>query len=110
MHGMQTAAANVEKMDKMEDELKEAVSKLDLDELEATPDVEEHGVCNLTLQNYVDALRDADCMCLALDVSRPEAAIAGENAVLDRILPVIAMAAACVQCTQSHAAHMSILY
>ena len=74
---MQTAAGNVAKMEEMEARLQKKVEAMDLDALEADPQLESHGVCSVTLQNYVDALRDADCLCLALDVSRPEAAIAG---------------------------------
>ena len=74
---MQTAAGNVSNLEKLEANLLKKVKELDLDTMASAPDVEAQGVCSLTLQNYVDALRDADCMCLALDISRPEAAIAG---------------------------------
>lgn len=76
---MQTAADNVARLEESEAKLRERVKALNLDRLEEDEEaVQAQGTCNVTLQTYVEALRDVDCMCLGLDVSRPEAAIAGE--------------------------------
>lgn len=35
------------------------------------------GQCMLSCKNWVDAVLDADCLCIAINVTRSEAAIAG---------------------------------
>ncbi|KAK9812439.1 hypothetical protein WJX73_010848 [Symbiochloris irregularis] len=91
-----TAAENVAKLEESEAKLREQVKKLNLDSLEQNEaEVEAQGQCNVTLQNYVEALRDVDCMCLGLDVSRPEAAIADPSRVIIKsILPTFITAEA----------------
>ena len=74
---MQSAAGNAAKLEESEARIQKKVKQIDFDVLERTGDADTQGVCSLTLQSYIDALRDGDCMCLTLDVSRPEAAIAG---------------------------------
>lgn len=81
MHALQSAAGNVAKMEESEERVRQKVEKMDFEALERAGDAGSQGVCSVTLQSYIDALRDGDCMCLALDVSRPEAAIAGRDLV-----------------------------
>lgn len=50
--------------------------------------INEIGDCLYSVQNTVDALREGDCMCIGLSISRPEAAVAdASRLVIKNIFP-----------------------
>lgn len=52
---------------------------------------DEIGECALSCMDVFEALEDGDCMCIGLDVERPEAAIAdASRLVIKRIVPTYA--------------------
>ena len=40
------------------------------------------GTCIISCNNYIDALENCDCLCLTLDIERPEAAIMDPSRVI----------------------------
>lgn len=84
------AAKNEELYEKLEKEASALAEKLDLDELKMKHKVviEQIGPCLLSCMDVAEALKDADCMCLALQVERPEAAVAdASRLVIKDIVP-----------------------
>ncbi|CAG8466994.1 1034_t:CDS:2 [Ambispora gerdemannii] len=72
------AIKNVDQMDAIEERLKNLVQTIDFDELDRT-ETEENKLtyaCLLTTDNYIEAMREGECMCLTLDIGRSQAAIA----------------------------------
>ncbi len=74
----QRAIKNENLYQKLEQKALELSSKLNTDELEAMHKVviQEIGDCPLSCMNTLEAMQEADCMCIGLRVQRPEAAIA----------------------------------
>ncbi|RIA98283.1 hypothetical protein C1645_870824 [Glomus cerebriforme] len=68
---------NIEKMEEIEKKIEEIVSKLDFDELESQESEDNllTYTCTVSTDNYIDAMREGECICLTLDVGRSEAAI-----------------------------------
>ncbi|KAF9920912.1 hypothetical protein FBU30_009122 [Linnemannia zychae] len=70
--------------------IEEIVKGLDLDKLEAeeTQDKLRELSCAFSTNSYIDALRDGDCLCMTLDVSRSAGAIADPSQlVIKSIFP-----------------------
>jgi len=72
------ALANKELYEKLEKECGAILKKYDFDKLRADNKkvVDDIGACPISALDTIEALEDGDCMCLALSVNRPEAAIA----------------------------------
>ncbi|GBC02143.1 hypothetical protein RclHR1_04480007 [Rhizophagus clarus] len=77
------AIKNVEKMEEVEKKIEEIVSKIDFDELEnqESEDNLQTYTCTISTDNYVEAMKEGECMCLTLDVGRSEAAIADPSQI-----------------------------
>ncbi|KAK3841070.1 MAG: hypothetical protein J3R72DRAFT_445892 [Linnemannia gamsii] len=74
----------------MDQKVEDIVKKLDLDKVEAdeSEDKLRELSCAFSTNNYVDALRDGDCLCMTLDVSRGHGAIADPSQlVIKSIFP-----------------------
>ncbi|CAG8469306.1 9457_t:CDS:2 [Paraglomus brasilianum] len=69
---------NVEQMEAVEERIKNVVNTLDFDKLEEEETSENLRTftCALTTDNYVEAMREGECLCLTLDLGRSQAAIA----------------------------------
>jgi hypothetical protein len=80
----QRAEANVALFENLEAQVEKAVSELDFANLESNygNTVDDYGICALTCNNWIDALRDGDCLCITLDVGRSQAAIADPTQVV----------------------------
>lgn len=52
---------------------------------------EDIGACCLSCNDVFEAMEDGDCMCIGLDIDRPEAAIAdASRLIVKRIVPTYA--------------------
>ncbi|KAF9383977.1 hypothetical protein BGX21_001419, partial [Mortierella sp. AD011] len=74
----------------LDNKVTEVVAELDLDALEATEsqDTLRELSCAFSTNNYIEALRDGDCLCMTLDVSRSPGAIADPSQlVIKSIFP-----------------------
>ncbi|KAG0277789.1 hypothetical protein BGZ95_005338 [Linnemannia exigua] len=74
----------------MDQKVEDIVKKLDLDKIEAeeSEDKLRELSCAFSTNSYVDALRDGDCLCMTLDVSRGHGAIADPSQlVIKSIFP-----------------------
>ncbi|KAF9208381.1 hypothetical protein BGZ49_008966 [Haplosporangium sp. Z 27] len=74
----------------LDNKVAEIVAGLDLDALEATEseDTLRELSCAFSTNSYIDALRDGDCLCMTLDVSRSAGAIADSSQlVIKSIFP-----------------------
>ena len=62
----------------MDKEVKDIVAKADFDELRKKNQkvVDAIGECPISCTDAIDALADGDCMCIGLEIERPEEAIA----------------------------------
>jgi hypothetical protein len=50
--------------------------------------VDSIGNCPLSVQDVIEVMEDGDCMCLALDISRPETSIVDPTKlVIKKIIP-----------------------
>ncbi|CAG8573990.1 2824_t:CDS:2 [Ambispora gerdemannii] len=69
---------NIAQMEAIEERLQALIKSIDFDELDQNESEENKSTftCTLTTDNYIEAMREGECMCLALDIARPEAAIA----------------------------------
>ncbi|CAG8475296.1 4639_t:CDS:2 [Ambispora leptoticha] len=69
---------NIAQMEAIEDRLQSLIKSIDFDELDQNESEENKSTftCTLTTDNYIEAMRDGECMCLTLDIARSEAAIA----------------------------------
>ncbi|KAG0366650.1 hypothetical protein BC939DRAFT_480755 [Gamsiella multidivaricata] len=68
----------------LDQKVDEVVKGLDLDKMEAEESEERLRVlsCAFSTNSYIDALRDGDCLCMTLDVSRGAGAIADPSQVV----------------------------
>ena len=73
---------------KIEDEIGELKGKQDLEGNKERHKklIEEIGNCPMTAMNVIDAMEEGDCMCIALEISRSEAAIADPTKLLSPLL------------------------
>ena len=84
------AIANEDLYQKLEKETFDIVSKLNFEKLEQENNeiVNQIGDCLYSVQNTIEALKDGDCMCIGLEITRPEAAIAdASRLVINGIYP-----------------------
>ena len=72
------ALQNEELYNKLDSELKDITSKLNINELEKKYGeiIKDIGDCPISCLSTLDAMQEADCMCIGLEINRPEAAIA----------------------------------
>ncbi|PKK71641.1 hypothetical protein RhiirC2_744260 [Rhizophagus irregularis] len=77
------AIRNVEKMEEVEKKIEEIVSKIDFVELEnqESEDNLQTYTCTISTDNYIEVMKEGECMCLTLDVGRSEAAIADPSQI-----------------------------
>lgn len=68
------AEGNVAAYERQASQIQDIVQQLDFPSLQ--PSQDDFGRCVMTCMNYVEAMKDGDCFCIGLDISRPEAAIA----------------------------------
>ena len=68
---------NVSIFKESEHMIEEAVSVMNFEELKNIykSDIEKYGNCVLSCQNWLELVQDRDCLCITLDVQRPEKAI-----------------------------------
>ncbi|KAG0308003.1 hypothetical protein BGZ98_009223 [Dissophora globulifera] len=81
---------NMAKFADLDDKVAKIVEGLDLDKLEAqeSEDRLRELTCAFSTNSYVEALRDGDCLCMTLDVSRSAGAIAdASQLVIKSIFP-----------------------
>ncbi|KAF9910959.1 hypothetical protein EC991_005134 [Linnemannia zychae] len=84
------AGKNTAQFAEMDQKVEDIVKKLDLDKIEAeeSEDKLRELSCAFSTNSYVDALRDGDCLCMTLDVSRSHGAIADPSQlVIKSIFP-----------------------
>lgn len=84
------AVANEQLYEKLEKEAIDITSKMDFKKLEEQHKelIDSVGNCPLSVVNTIEALEEQDCMCIGLDVVRPEAAIAdASRLVIKDIFP-----------------------
>ena len=72
------AIANEELYEKLDKEAKDITSKYNFEKLNEKYKevIESIGNCPLSVMNASEALEEQDCMCIGLNIVRPEAAIA----------------------------------
>ena len=77
------AQANVELFEQAENIIQESVDSMNFTEIKEkySKQAEEIGPCFYTTSNWIDLLQDKDCLCLGLQVNRPQAAIADPSRV-----------------------------
>ena len=78
------AVKNEDLYEKMDHEMKDIIGKLNFEELTASNVgiISDIGNCSLSLVNSVEAIQDSDCMCIGLNIKRPEAAIADASRLI----------------------------
>lgn len=97
------AIGNEDLYQKLEKEVADITSKMDFDKIkEQNKDlVDGIGYCPLSQSDTVEAMQDQDCMCLALSVKRPEAAIAdASRLIIKDIIPTYMTAESFLQSAQ----------
>ncbi|CAG8447098.1 15411_t:CDS:2 [Acaulospora colombiana] len=77
------AVKNIDKMEEVEKKIKEVVDSLDFDQLESEETEENLRTlsCMITTDNYIEAMKEGECICLTLDVSRSQVAIADPSQI-----------------------------
>nr|CAG8583457.1 5211_t:CDS:10 [Entrophospora candida] len=77
------AVKNIKTLEDIEKKIEDAVRKLDFKKLEdgETEENLKTLTCALTTDNYIESLKCGECMCLALDVTRPQSAIADPSKI-----------------------------
>ena len=73
------AIDNVSLFDNIDSKVEKELKKIDLQSLNLN---DFDGQCMLSQMNYVEALKNSDCICLTLDIERPEAAIMDPTRVI----------------------------
>lgn len=99
------AIGNQDLYQKLEKETYDIVAKLDIDKIreENAALLAEIGDCVFSCMSAADALEEADCMCIALNVHRPEAAIAdASRLVIKEIIPSFITAESFLQSAKFH--------
>ena len=87
------ALANEERYKKLDAEIDEIVAKIDTDELRKKHSdiIDEIGECALSSMDVCEALEMGDCMCISLEIEKPEAAIADPSRlIIKNIVPTYA--------------------
>lgn len=87
------ALANEERYKKLDAEIEEIVEKIDVDELRKkyAHIIDEIGNCALSSMDACEALEMGDCMSIALEIEKPEAAIADPSRlIIKNIVPTYA--------------------
>ncbi|RHZ82631.1 hypothetical protein Glove_106g44 [Diversispora epigaea] len=77
------AVKNIDKMEDIEKKIMQAVDSLDFDQMEKE-ETEENlttFICSLSTDNYIEAMKEGECICLTLDISRSQAAIADPSQI-----------------------------
>eukprot|EP01120_Amphizonella_sp_Union-15-10_P011103 TRINITY_DN4622_c0_g1_i1.p1 TRINITY_DN4622_c0_g1~~TRINITY_DN4622_c0_g1_i1.p1 ORF type:complete len:209 (+),score=43.92 TRINITY_DN4622_c0_g1_i1:107-733(+) len=76
--------ANAEHFDTLDDKIEAAVKNINFEELQSRfkTSVDELGQCVLSCNNWIEALKDGDCLCIGIDVTRSQAAIADPSQVV----------------------------
>ena len=79
----QRAQNNVELFEKAEEIIKNSVDTMNFEEIKGkySKQADEIGPCFYTCCNWIDLLQDKDCLCLGLQVNRPQTAIADSSKV-----------------------------
>lgn len=83
---------NVQLFNDLEKKVKEATKSIDFNELNDKYNdlIEQVGSCILSCNNFVEALKDEDCLCLTFDIGRTQAAIADPSRItIKQIYPTI---------------------
>ncbi|KAF9348829.1 hypothetical protein BGX34_002217 [Mortierella sp. NVP85] len=77
------AGKNTASFAEMDQKVTQIVKDMDLDKMEAEESVDRlrELSCAFSTNSYIDALRDGDCLCMTLDVSRGAAAIADPSQI-----------------------------
>ncbi|RIB25054.1 hypothetical protein C2G38_2166846 [Gigaspora rosea] len=77
------AIKNIDLMDESEKKIEELVKSIDFDELDNQESEENKTkfTCTITTDNYIEAMRGGECICLTLDVARSQAAIADPSLI-----------------------------
>lgn len=73
------AMENVEKFEKIDDIIEKEIKKIDFKSLKLD---DCNGQCIISCMDYIDLLMNKDCLCIALDIERPEAAIMDPTRVI----------------------------
>ena len=92
--------ANEELYQRLDQEAAEILNKIDFEKVseENKTIVEEIGCCAFSTMDTIEALQEADCMCIGLRVHRPEAAIAdASRLIIKEIVPTIITAESFLQ-------------
>ncbi|CAG8478363.1 9300_t:CDS:2 [Cetraspora pellucida] len=77
------AVKNIDLMEASEKKIEEFVKSIDFDELDSqeSEDNKTKFTCLITTDNYIEAMKGGECICLALDVARSQAAIADPSLI-----------------------------
>ncbi|CAG8479656.1 4808_t:CDS:2 [Racocetra persica] len=77
------AIKNIDLMEESEKKIEELVKSIDFDELDSqeSEDNKAKFTCLITTDNYIEAMKGGECICLALDVARSQAAIADPSLI-----------------------------
>ncbi|CAG8787382.1 14355_t:CDS:2, partial [Dentiscutata erythropus] len=77
------AIKNIDLMNESEKKIEELVKSIDFDELDSQESEETKAkfTCTITTDNYIEAMRGGECICLTLDVARSQAAIADPSLI-----------------------------
>ena len=81
----QRAQANSDLFAKLEKTVEDITTKMDFDALKnkySIESIESTGTCVISCNNWLEALEQGDCLCLTLDVTRSQAAIADPSQVV----------------------------
>lgn len=84
------AIKNQELYDKLEKQMQEILSKIDFAALRIKHQslIDQIGSCPLSCNDIIDAMQSGDCMCVALDIGRPETAIVDPSKlVIKKVIP-----------------------
>ncbi|CAG8573509.1 7226_t:CDS:10 [Diversispora eburnea] len=77
------AVKNIDKMEDIEKKIMQTVDSMDFDQMEKE-ETEENlttFICSLSTDNYIEAMKEGECICLTLDISRSQAAIADPSQI-----------------------------
>lgn len=75
------AAQNVDRMDNLDEQIDSVVQTVNFSS-DLFSDVGEYGQCMFSNMDYKEALQNGDCMCLGIEIQRPEAAIADPSRII----------------------------
>lgn len=74
----QRVLKNVEVFEQLEGQIQAAVRSVDVDALQSSTseELKDELTCALSMKNFIEAIEEGDCLCLTMNVSRSQAAIA----------------------------------